>query len=187
MTSYALGLDYGTDSVRALLVNALTGEEVATAVVHYKRWSKGLYCSPAKDQFRHHPLDYTEGLVEVVQSLWKNAPPGAAQQVVGMSFDTTGSTPICLNSDGVALALLPEFSENPNAMFVLWKDHTAVKEAQEITAAANVASQNYLKFEGGTIPPNGIGPKPCTSCALTLLLPVPRTSGSNIVTGYRLF
>ena len=149
MTSYALGLDYGTDSVRALLVNALTGEEVATAVVHYKRWSKGLYCSPAKDQFRHHPLDYTEGLVEVVQSLWKNAPPGAAQQVVGMSFDTTGSTPICLNSDGVALALLPEFSENPNAMFVLWKDHTAVKEAQEITAAANVASQNYLKFEGG--------------------------------------
>ena len=149
MTSYALGLDYGTDSLRALLVDALTGAQVATAVVHYKRWSKGLYCSPAKDQFRQHPLDYTEGLVEVVQNLWKKAPPGAAQHVVGMSFDTTGSTPICLNSDGVALALLPEFSKNPNAMFVLWKDHTAVKEAQEITAAANVAAQNYLKFEGG--------------------------------------
>jgi L-ribulokinase len=68
---------------------------------------------------------------------------------VGLSFDTTGSTPIALNRDGVALALLPEFSGNPNAMFVLWKDHTAVREALEITAAAHTASENYLKYEGG--------------------------------------
>jgi len=68
---------------------------------------------------------------------------------VGLSFDTTGSTPVALNSDGVALALLPEFATNPNAMFVLWKDHTAVKEAQQITAAAHVAEENYLKYEGG--------------------------------------
>lgn len=149
MTSYALGLDYGSDSVRALLVNATTGEEVASTVVYYPRWGKGLFCAPAKDQFRQHPLDYTESLVEAVQSLWRKAPAGAAQQVVGLSFDTTGSTPVALNSDGVALALLPEFASNPNAMFVLWKDHTAVKEAQEITAAANVASENYLKYEGG--------------------------------------
>jgi L-ribulokinase len=149
MTSYALGLDYGSDSVRALLVNARTGEEVATQVVYYPRWSKGLYCSAAKDQFRQHPSDYTEGLTQAVQGLWDVAPKGAAQQVIGVSVDTTGSTPIALDRDGVALALLPEFSDNPNAMFVLWKDHTAVKEAQEITAAANAASENYLKFEGG--------------------------------------
>jgi L-ribulokinase len=149
MTSYALGLDYGSDSVRALLVNAQTGDEVASTVVYYPRWSKGLFCVPAKDQFRQHPLDYTESLIEAIQSLWRKAPAGAAQQVVGLSFDTTGSTPVALNRDGVALALLPEFADNPNAMFVLWKDHTAVKEAQEITAAANAAPENYLKYEGG--------------------------------------
>jgi len=149
MSSYALGLDYGSDSVRALLVNAQTGEEVASTVVYYPRWAKGLYCAPAKDQFRQHPLDYTESLVEAVQNLWHKAPPGAARQVVGLSFDTTGSTPVALNHEGVALALLPEFADNPNAMFVLWKDHTAVKEAQQITAAANAATENYLKYEGG--------------------------------------
>lgn len=149
MTSYALGLDYGSDSVRALLVDALTGKEVASNVVYYPRWKKGLFCVPAKDQFRQHPLDYLESLQQVVQGLWDKAPAGAAAQVVGIGFDTTGSTPVAVDSEGVALALKPEFAENPNAMFVLWKDHTAVKEAQEITAAANTASENYLKYEGG--------------------------------------
>lgn len=149
MTSYALGLDYGSDSVRALLVDALTGKEVASTVVYYPRWGQGLFCAPTKDQFRQHPLDYTDSLVEAVQGLWQKAPTGAAQQVVGLSFDTTGSTPVALNSEGVALALLPEFASNPNAMFVLWKDHTAVKEAQQITAAAHAAQENYLKYEGG--------------------------------------
>jgi L-ribulokinase len=149
MTSYALGLDYGSDSVRALLVNALTGHEVASTVVYYPRWSKGLFCAAAKDQFRQHPLDFTDGLVEAVQNLWRQAPAGAARQVVGLSFDTTGSTPVALNQEGVALSLLPEFAANPNAMFVLWKDHTAVKEAQEITLAAQAAEENYLKYEGG--------------------------------------
>lgn len=149
MTSYALGLDYGSDSVRALLVDALTGQEVASNVVYYPRWKKGLFCVPAKDQFRQHPLDYLESLEQVVQGLWKLAPAGAAQKVIGISFDTTGSTPIAVDSEGIALALKPEFAENPNAMFVLWKDHTAIKEAQEITAAANRAAENYLKYEGG--------------------------------------
>ncbi|MBN1377823.1 MAG: ribulokinase [Gammaproteobacteria bacterium] len=149
MTSYALGLDYGTDSVRALLVDTTTGAEVATNVVHYPRWKQGLYCEPAKDQFRQHPLDYIESLQSVVNGLWDKAPAGAANQVIGISFDTTGSTPIAVDSNGIALALKPEFSENPNAMFILWKDHTAVKEAQEFTAAANKAAENYLKYEGG--------------------------------------
>lgn len=149
MTSYALGLDYGSDSVRALLVDALTGQEVASNVVYYPRWKKGLYCVPAKDQFRQHPLDYLESLEQVVQGLWATAPAGAAAKVVGIGFDTTGSTPVAVDSEGMALALKPEFAENPNAMFVLWKDHTAIKEAQEITAAADKATENYLKYEGG--------------------------------------
>lgn len=146
--SYVLGLDYGTDSVRALLVDALTGKEVASQVVYYPRWKKGLFCNPAKDQFRQHPLDYLESLEQAVQGLWKQLPQ-AASQVKGISFDTTGSTPVAVDAEGVALSLKPEFAENPNAMFVLWKDHTSVKEAQEITAAANQSSENYLKYEGG--------------------------------------
>ncbi len=149
MASYALGLDYGSDSVRALLVDVETGTEVATDVVYYPRWKQGLYCEPAKDQFRQHPLDYVESLEQVVNGLWSKAPAGAAQQVIGMSFDTTGSTPVAVDAEGQALALKPEFADNPNAMFVLWKDHTAVKEAQEITAAAEQADENYLKYEGG--------------------------------------
>tara|TARA_R110000850_G_scaffold32099_11_gene88049 strand:- start:2848 stop:4515 length:1668 start_codon:yes stop_codon:yes gene_type:complete len=149
MNSYALGLDYGSDSVRALLVDTVTGAEVASHVVHYPRWAKGLYCEPAADQFRQHPLDYLESLEQVLDGLWQQAPQGAAQSVVGLSFDTTGSTPIAVDAEGTALALKPEFAENPNAMFVLWKDHTAVREAAEFTAAAGQAPENYLKYEGG--------------------------------------
>lgn len=149
MTSYALGLDYGSDSVRALLVDTANGEEVATAVSPYQRWSQGLYCDPAQNRFRQHPLDYLEGLEEVLRQLWQEAPQGAADQVLGLSFDTTGSTPVPVDNEGVALALTPEFAENPNAMFVLWKDHTAIREAQAITAAAQKAPENYLKYEGG--------------------------------------
>ena len=149
MVSYALGLDYGTDSVRALLVETTSGEEVATYTVNYPRWAKGLYCEPRKDQFRQHPLDYLESLELVMQHLWQVAPADAADHVVGISFDTTGSTPIALDADGVALALKPQFAENPNAMFVLWKDHTAITEAAEITAAAEASTPNYLAYEGG--------------------------------------
>ena len=150
MTSYALGLDYGSDSVRALLVDAHTGAEVATNVVYYPRWKKGLYCVPAKDQFRQHPLDYLESLEAVVRGLWPKAPAGAAAQVVGISFDTTGSTPVAVDAEGVALALKPEFADNPNAMFVLWKDHTAIDEAEEINRLARSwGGEDYTKFEGG--------------------------------------
>jgi len=149
MVSYVLGLDYGSDSVRALLVDSATGVEVATSVEYYPRWKKGLFCQPDKDQFRQHPLDYIESLEKVIGDLWDKAPAGAANNVHGISFDTTGSTPIALDEEGTALALKPEFAQNPNAMFILWKDHCAIEEAQQITAAANAAPINYLKYEGG--------------------------------------
>lgn len=149
MTSYALGLDYGSDSVRALLVDTATGSEVASHVAEFPRWKQGLYSNPAASQFRQHPLDYLDSLEQVLAGLWQQAPAGAADAVIGMSFDTTGSTPIALDADGVALALKPEFADNPNAMFVLWKDHTAIAEAQQITAAANAAATPYLRYMGG--------------------------------------
>lgn len=164
--SYALGLDYGSDSVRALLVDTLTGVEVATNVVYYPRWKKGLFCDPAKNQFRQHPLDYIESLIDVVQGLWTKAPPGAAEKVCGLSVDTTGSTPIAVDESGMALALKDEFANNPNAMFLLWKDHSAILEAQQITAAAKVAKENYLKYEGGSTHLSGSGPRLYMFCAM---------------------
>jgi L-ribulokinase len=149
MSRYVLGLDYGSDSVRALLVDTNNGAEIAEHMVVYPRWSKGLYCKPQRDQFRQHPQDYLDALTEVLAGLWWKVPLGTADKVVGVSIDTTGSTPVAVNEQGIPLALTPEFSENPNAMFVLWKDHTAIKEAAEITQKACTNSINYIGNMGG--------------------------------------
>lgn len=149
MSRYVIGLDYGSDSVRALLVDISNGAEVADHMIVYPRWNKGLYCAPERDQFRQHPQDYLDSLQDVMAGLWWKVPAGTADKVVGLSIDTTGSTPVAINKQGVPLALTPEFSENPNAMFVLWKDHTAIKEAAEITQKANANTINYISNMGG--------------------------------------
>jgi L-ribulokinase len=147
---YVIGLDYGTDSVRALIVDALTGEEISTAVSYYPRWAKGMYCNPSQNQFRQHPQDYIDGMVDAIQHALKKAPEGTGQNVVALSVDTTGSTPVAVNRQGTPLSLLPEFQENPNAMFVLWKDHTAVKEADEINQfARSWGGTDFTMYEGG--------------------------------------
>ena len=146
---YTIGLDYGSDSVRSLIVNVGTGEEIASEVFEYPRWKKGMYCDPAKNQFRQHPKDYLEGLEYTILEALKQAPEGVAENVVGISVDTTGSTPIAVDEKGIPLSLTPGFEENPNAMFVLWKDHTAVKEADEINDLARKWDIDFTKFEGG--------------------------------------
>ncbi len=150
MASYTIGVDYGTDSVRALVVDTSTGAEMGTHVFYYPRWKRGLYCDPGTNQFRQHPLDYLEGLEVSVREALKNCPEGVARNVVGISVDTTGSTPVAVNRQGVPLALTPGFEENPNAMFVLWKDHTAVGEADEINQLARSwGGEDFTRFEGG--------------------------------------
>lgn len=146
---YTIGLDYGSDSCRAVIVNAETGQEVASSVKYYKRWVAGKYCDPQNNQYRQHPLDYVEGLIESVKEALSKAPAGTAENVIGMSFDTTGSTPALIDKDGQILALRPEFAENPNAMFILWKDHTAVKEAARINEIAKRWPIDYTAYEGG--------------------------------------
>ncbi|MBK6283816.1 MAG: ribulokinase [Draconibacterium sp.] len=146
---YTIGLDYGSDSVRSLIVNVETGEEVASAVFNYPRWKKQMYCDAAKNRFRQHPKDYLEGLEYTIVEALKQAPAGVAENVVGISVDTTGSTPIAVDEKGTPLSLTPGFEENPNAMFVLWKDHTAVKEAEEINQLAKNWKIDFTKFEGG--------------------------------------
>ena len=147
---YTIGLDYGTDSVRSLIVNTRTGEEAGTSVYYYPRWKAGKYCDPSRNQFRQHPRDYLEGLEQTIVNALENVPDEVRKNIVGITVDTTGSTPVAVNKAGVPLSLTPEFEENPNAMFVLWKDHTAVKEAEEINQLARSwGGVDYTKYEGG--------------------------------------
>jgi L-ribulokinase len=148
--NFVIGVDYGTDSVRSVIINALNGDEIASSVYYYPRWQHGLFCDAANNQFRQHPLDYIEGLEATIKDCIKKAGGDAVvANIRGLSVDTTGSTPIAVDKNGVPLALTPGFENNPNAMFVLWKDHTGVNEAAEINEHATKFDINYLKYVGG--------------------------------------
>jgi L-ribulokinase len=147
--AFVIGVDFGTDSVRTIIVNASTGEQMATATFHYPRWRDGLFCDPQIQQYRQHPLDYIEGLEFTIKKCISIAGSTVAANIKAISVDTTGSTPVAVNKDGIPLSLTHGFLNNPNAMFVLWKDHTAVKEADEINEKAKQFPENYLQFVGG--------------------------------------
>jgi len=148
-TSYVIGVDFGTDSVRSIIANAHTGEEIASSVFFYPRWKEGKYCNASINQFRQHPEDYLEGLEYTIKDCLKQAGNEVASKVKGIGVDTTGSTPVAVDESGTPLSLLPEFAEEPNAMFVLWKDHTSVKEAEEINKHAEKFDINFLQYVGG--------------------------------------
>jgi len=149
MSPHVIGLDFGSDSVRAVIVNSLNGKEIASSVCYYERWKEGKYCDPAKNQYRQHPQDYIDAMIKAVAEALVNSPDSTSESIVAISFDTTGSTPVMVDQEGTPLALKPEFAENPNAMFVLWKDHTAIKEADEINELAHKWETDFTKYEGG--------------------------------------
>jgi L-ribulokinase len=146
---FVIGVDYGTDSVRSVIVDTKNGKELASSVFMYPRWQQGLFCNAAENQFRQHPLDYVEGLEQTIKDCIKKAGGAVASAIKAISVDTTGSSPVAVNEHGVPLALVPGFENNPNAMFVLWKDHTGVKEAAEINHHATKFPINYLQYVGG--------------------------------------
>ena len=146
---YVIGIDFGSDSVRAVVVDVTNGVTVGSDFCEYERWMKKLYCDPSRNMFRQHPLDYLEAFVKCVRGALKDAGEDAGNFVRGIGVDTTGSTPCPVDKDGTPLALLPEFAENPNAMFYLWKDHTAIEETKEINAVfSNFGGEDYLRFQG---------------------------------------
>jgi L-ribulokinase len=146
---FVIGVDFGTDSVRSVLVNAHNGQEMEFAVFYYPRWRDGLFCDPQHSRFRQHPRDYIEGLQHTITTCLQKAGPAAGQLVAAISIATTGSTPVAVDAAGRPLAFIPGFESNPNAMFVLWKDHTATAEAAEINSHAAKFDVNYLRFVGG--------------------------------------
>jgi L-ribulokinase len=146
---FVIGIDYGTDSVRSVILDATNGNEISSSVFYYPRWRDGLFCDPNQNQFRQHPLDYIEGLEATVKDCLQKAGKNAAENIKAISVDTTGSTPVAVDKRGTPLSLLPEFESNPNAMFVLWKDHTSVKEAAEFNEHAKKFGVNYLQYVGG--------------------------------------
>ena len=147
--TYVFGVDFGTDSVRSILINTSTGEEIAASSFTYPRWKQGLYCDPSKNEYRQHPLDHMEGIEFTIKDCLKKSKNISPDQVKAIGIGTTGSTPGPVNKDGTPLALLSEFKENPNAMFVLWKDHTSIKEADKINAVNLNSSTDYLQYVGG--------------------------------------
>lgn len=153
-TQYTIGLDYGTNSVRALIVNVANGAEVAAAVWTYAHGTQGVILSRDPNLARQHPLDYVKGAeVSIKQALAqakKSVKGFKAEQVIGIGVDTTGSTPLPVDANGQPLAFQKKFANNPAAMAWLWKDHTGVQEAGEITALAQRIRPQYLAKCGGT-------------------------------------
>lgn len=147
---YVIGVDFGTDSVRSIVADTSNGKIVGTSVFEYRRWIRGLFCDPSANMFRQHPLDYVEGLEESVKGALKGLSREVIRNISGITADTTGSTPVAVDRNGIPLSLKPGFENDPDAMFILWKDHTAVKEAAEINdLARSWGGIDFTKYVGG--------------------------------------
>jgi len=153
--TYAIGLDYGTNSVRSLLVDVSNGKELGTYVHEYETGQAGIILDPADHNVaRQNPADYLKGLEVTIKETLKQAKaadknfdPG---EIIGIGVDTTGSTPLPVDKNGTPLGMLDEFKNNPNAHAWLWKDHTGHVEATEITKLAKKLHPEYLAKCGGT-------------------------------------
>ncbi len=153
MAKYSVGVDYGTNSVRALIVDVSNGAEVATAVFDYPSGDKGILLDSRDPNLaRQHPGDYLEGFKacvrEALAEAVANVPGFSASDVVGLGVDGTGSTPLTIDANGTALGCLPQFKDTLAAQAWLWKDHTSWAEAAEITEKG--AGYPYLAKCGGT-------------------------------------
>jgi len=153
--AYAIGLDYGTNSVRCLIVDVTNGNELGTAVHEYETGEAGIIIDSSDHNLaRQNPADYLKGaevtIKEAVQHAKKSDSTFETSKIIGIGVDTTGSTPIPVDKNGTPLSMLDEFKDNPNACAWLWKDHTGHAEAAEITELAKKEHPEYLAKCGGT-------------------------------------
>ena len=149
MKTYVIGIDFGTDSARGILYHLTSLKVEKQVLAEFPRWKKGLYCKPENNQYRQHPLDYIEALAEIFNGLLSDLSKEERLQIKAIGTNTTGSTPVAVDAEVQPLALLEEFKDNPNAMFVLWKDHTALKESDEINQILKTYYPDYSLYSGG--------------------------------------
>ncbi len=150
----SIGVDYGTNSVRALVVDTTNGAEIASHVFDYPSGTAGvLLDSTDPNLARQNPADYIQGFDTAVRravAAAKRKPGFKPENVVGIGVDTTGSTPIPVDRKGMPLAMQRKFQNNLAAHAWLWKDHTGHAEAAEITDKASRHPDQYLSKCGGT-------------------------------------
>lgn len=153
MAPFSLGLDFGTNSVRALVVDVTNGKEIATVVHNYTMGRKGVILSRNPSLARQHPGEWVKGAemsIRKALALAKKKVKGfKPDQIIGIGVDATASTPLPVDEQGKPLAFQKPFAKDPDAMAWLWKDHTAVNEATEITELARSIRPQYLAKCGG--------------------------------------
>lgn len=153
--AYAVGLDYGTNSVRCLIVDTSNGRELGTCVYEYETGEAGILLDAADHNVaRQNPADYLKGaevtVAGAIAEARRSDPKFDPKNIVGIGVDTTGSTPLPVDKSGTPLAMLDAFKDNLNAHAWLWKDHTGYAEAAEITELARKEHPEYLAKCGGT-------------------------------------
>jgi len=147
--NFSIGVDFGTDSVRTIIADTANGHELASTTFEYPRWKSGAYSNAREHRFRQHPLDHLEGLTHTIKECLEKAGPKVKAGIKAIGIATTGSTPIAVDRRGTPLSLTPEFADDPDAMFILWKDHSAVRQMEAINDHSKKFPVDYLKYSGG--------------------------------------
>ena len=148
MNNYTIGIDYGTNSVRSIIVDCSNGKIVGSNVFNYSYGESGVIFNDDPNIARQHPSDYITGLKKTICGALKESKIDV-NSIKGIGIDATASTPIPLDNEGKPLAFNPLFSENLSALAWLWKDHTSINEADEITELARNLRPQYLAACGG--------------------------------------
>jgi L-ribulokinase len=155
MSPYAIGLDFGTNSCRSLLVDVTTGNELATHVYPYPSGNDGVFLDASDPSLaRQNPADYLLGIETSIKGALQKGkaadPSVSPEAIIGIGVDTTGSSPMPVDELGQPLCFQDRFNSHPAAMVWLWKDHTSYKEAAQITQLASTIRPQYLSKIGGT-------------------------------------